>query len=64
MHALRHFYASALLDSGETIKVLATYLGHSGPGFTLRVYTHLMPASEGRTRKAIDDLFLPKLAAA
>ncbi|MCA2212564.1 tyrosine-type recombinase/integrase [Jidongwangia harbinensis] len=57
MHALRHFYASALLDAGESIKALAAYLGHSDPGFTLRVYTHLMPASEDRTRKAIDHLF-------
>jgi integrase len=57
MHALRHFYASALLDAGETIKALASYLGHADPGFTLRVYTHLMPASENRTRQAIDRLF-------
>ncbi len=54
MHALRHFYASALLDGGESIKALAAYLGHSDPGFTLRTYTHLMPSSEERTRKAID----------
>ncbi len=59
MHALRHFYASALLDVGESIKALAAYLGHSDPGFTLRVYTHLMPASEERTRRAIDRLFRP-----
>ncbi|MFC4150594.1 tyrosine-type recombinase/integrase [Micromonospora mangrovi] len=59
MHALRHFYASALLDAGESIKALASYLGHSDPGFTLRVYTHLMPASEERTRNAIDRLFRP-----
>ncbi|MBQ1065993.1 MULTISPECIES: tyrosine-type recombinase/integrase [unclassified Micromonospora] len=57
MHALRHFYASSLLDAGESIKALASYLGHADPGFTLRVYTHLMPASEERTRKAIDNLF-------
>jgi integrase len=57
MHALRHFYASALLDAGETIKALAAYLGHADPGFTLRTYTHLMPASEERTRAAIDSLF-------
>lgn len=41
MHALRHFYASALLDAGdagESVKALASYLGHSDPGFTLRVY--------------------------
>ncbi|GAA4198816.1 tyrosine-type recombinase/integrase [Actinocatenispora rupis] len=57
MHALRHFYASALLDAGENIKALSAYLGHHDPGFTLRTYTHLMPASEDRTRRAIEQLF-------
>jgi integrase len=57
MHALRHFFASALLDAGESIKAVAEYLGHSDPAFTLRVYTHLMPGSQGRARRAIDDLF-------
>jgi integrase len=57
VHALRHFYASALLDAGESVKALAEYLGHSDPAFTLRVYTHLMPASEERARRAIDALF-------
>ncbi|MFD0541803.1 tyrosine-type recombinase/integrase, partial [Actinomadura luteofluorescens] len=57
MHALRHFYASVLLDAGENIKALSLYLGHSDPGFTLRVYTHLVPSSEGRTRKAVDSLY-------
>ncbi|MDI3387044.1 site-specific integrase [Streptomyces sp. B-S-A8] len=57
MHALRHFYASVLLDSGENIKALSLYLGHSDPGFTLRVYTHLMPSSEARTRKAISAMY-------
>jgi integrase len=63
MHALRHFYASVLLDAGESIKALSEYLGHSDPGFTLRTYTHLMPTSENRTRKAID-LVLGGLASA
>ncbi len=31
MHALRHFYASVLLDAGESIKAPSTYLGHSDP---------------------------------
>jgi integrase len=53
MHALRHFYASVLLDAGENIKALAEYLGHSDPGLTLRVYAHLMPSSQERTRKAV-----------
>jgi integrase len=54
MHALRHFFASAVLDGGESIKALAEWLGHSDPAFTMRVYTHLMPASNDRTRRAID----------
>nr|WP_308800885.1 tyrosine-type recombinase/integrase [Streptomyces polyasparticus] len=54
MHALRHYYASVLLDAGENIKALAEYLGHSDPGFTLRTYTYLMPNSSERARRAID----------
>ena len=64
MHALRHFYASTLLDAGENIRALAAYLGHADPGFTLRVYTHLMKASEARTQNAIDALFDPDVTAA
>jgi integrase len=54
MHALRHLFASTLLNAGETIKALAEYLGHADPGFTLRVYTHIMPTSQERTRRAVD----------
>ncbi|MWA10683.1 tyrosine-type recombinase/integrase [Streptomyces sp. BA2] len=57
MHALRHYYASVLLDAGENIKALAEYLGHADPGFTLRTYTHLMPNSQDRARQAIDNAF-------
>lgn len=59
MHALRHFYASVLLDAGEGIKAVSEYLGHSDPGLTLRVYAHLMPSSQERTRKAVDRVLLP-----
>jgi integrase len=59
MHALRHFYASALLAQGVSIKELAEYLGHSDPGFTLRTYTHLVPSSYQRARLAIDGVFGP-----
>lgn len=55
MHALRHWYASVLLDAGESIRAVSEYLGHSDPGFTLRTYTHLMPSSDERTRLAIDN---------
>ncbi len=56
-HALRHWYASVLLDAGESIRAVAEYLGHSDPGFTLRTYTHLMPSSAERTRTAVDSAF-------
>lgn len=46
MHALRHHYASVLLDGGVSIRAVADYLGHADPGFTLRTYAHLVPNSE------------------
>ncbi|WP_033322130.1 tyrosine-type recombinase/integrase [Streptomyces yerevanensis] len=57
MHALRHFYASALLDAGENIKAVSEYMGHADPAMTLRVYAHLMPDSRERARRAIDSVF-------
>jgi integrase len=42
---------------GVSIRALADYLGHTDHGFTLRVYTHLMPADEDRARQAIDAAF-------
>ena len=45
------------VTSDETTGCMAQLVDHSDPGFTLRVYTHLMPSSEDRTRRAIDDLF-------
>jgi integrase len=54
MHMLRHTYASMQLEAGTSVRALAEYLGHHDPGFTLRTYTHLMPASEDRARQAID----------
>jgi integrase len=64
MHALRHLYASVLLDAGESVKALAQYLGHNDPGFTLRVYTHLLPTSHERTRRAVDAFLAEKKRAA
>ena len=54
MHALRHHYASALLENGVSVRAVSEYLGHHDPGFTLRTYAHLMPESEDRARAAID----------
>jgi integrase len=48
---------AAELEAGTSIRALAEYLGHHDPGFTLRIYTHLMPASEDRARAAMDAAF-------
>jgi integrase len=54
MHALRHHFATVLLEAGVNVRAVAEYLGHADPGFTLRVYGHVMPASEDRARAAVD----------
>lgn len=60
-HQLRHFYASVSLVDGVNIRELADYLGHADPGFTLRVYGHLLPDSHDRARQAIDRrMFRPR----
>ena len=58
-HALRHHYASVLLERGVSIRAVAEYLGHHDPGFTLRTYAHLMPDDEDRSRAAIDAAHAP-----
>lgn len=54
MHALRHTCASLWLEHGVSIKAVSEYLGHVDPGFTLRVYTHVMPTSGDKARRALD----------
>ncbi len=41
-HALRHTFASLLIDQGENIKYVQTQLGHASIQMTIDVYGHLM----------------------
>jgi integrase len=54
LHDLRHAYASALIDAGESVKVIQERLGHASAVMTVDVYGHLWPASDDRTRTAVD----------
>jgi integrase len=54
LHALRHFYASALIAHGESVKVVQKRLGHSSAAVTLDIYAHLWPDSDDRTREAVE----------
>lgn len=57
IHQLRHYYASVMLANGVDIRALAEYLGHSDPGFTLRIYCHLLPSGADRARQAVEAAF-------
>ncbi len=54
-HDLRHHYASVLLAAGESVVAVAERLGHENATLVLKTYGHLMPDSEDRTRRAVDD---------
>lgn len=54
MHVLRHFYASMLIEHGESVKVVQARLGHASATETLDTYAHLWPDSDDRTRQAVD----------
>ena len=55
-HALRHTYASLLIEGGESLKYVQEQLGHHSPAFTLAVYGHLIPRGD---RRAVDRLDAP-----
>jgi len=55
-HDLRHYYASLLIQHGESVKVVQARLGHATAAETLDTYSHLWPDSEDQTRAAIDSV--------
>lgn len=46
-HKLRHTFASVLIAMGEDPITVMGQLGHTHPGFTLRVYSHRMSGNPG-----------------
>lgn len=52
-HDLRHFFASALIAGGASVKQVQLVLGHASAVITLRIYAHLWPG-EDRTRTVMD----------
>jgi integrase len=60
-HALRHTFASIMLDARETIVAVSRWLGHADGAITLRIYAHMLPEADGRGRDAMQDWFSPPL---
>ena len=55
-HALRHTYATTLLEQGEHPLVVSTNLGHSDIQVTLNTYSHVTPALQRRAAEAMDEV--------
>jgi integrase len=53
-HDLRHSHVSQLLRSGVSPKVISERLGHSKVGFTLDVYSHLLPGMQEEAALKVD----------
>ncbi len=64
MHALRHWYSTALLDAGVSLAGVMEFMGHSPKGMPLAVgvYGHVTPETVEAARNAIDrTLFRPRI---
>jgi integrase len=46
LHGLRQSHATPLLKAGVSVTVVSERLGHSDPGFTLRIYAHVLPSMQ------------------
>ncbi len=52
-HDLRHFYVSALIAGGGSVKQVQLVLGHASAVVTLWI-SHIWPGEEDRTRAVMD----------
>ena len=57
VHALRHTYATRLLEANEHPKVVQELLGHSDISMTLNTYSHVMPGLKKAAADKINFLF-------
>lgn len=55
-HEMRHTHASLLLKAGEPVHVVSQRLGHADVGFTLRVYSHVLPGMQAEAAESFSSL--------
>ena len=55
IHSLRHSWATELLESGVSVRVLQLWMGHTSPT-TTAIYTHLTRKAEVQATLALDQL--------
>ncbi|QCH24435.1 Putative prophage phiRv2 integrase [Mycobacteroides salmoniphilum] len=56
LHDARHSCATLMHLNGVPAVVVAAWLGHADPGFTLRTYTHSNPAALAEAAKFLDSV--------
>jgi integrase len=54
LHEARHTCASLMIDSGASLLVIKTVMGHASIQMTVDQYGHLMPDSLDVTRAAVN----------
>lgn len=60
LHGLRHYFATALIHAGRSVKVVQLALGHSNPTITLNTYVHEWPGQDERTRDVLESALTVK----
>jgi integrase len=58
-HAMRHFFASWLIDQGFNVKRVQTLMGHASSQITLDTYGHLLQQEDDHDKFAAGELKLP-----
>ena len=54
LHSFRHFVASALINAGLDVTTVSGTLGHSNPGTTLNIYSHMFQSARARAAEVMD----------
>lgn len=62
-YALRHYFASKLIEKGKDLKFIQTAMGHADIQLTLNVYGHLLKDKEAEHAQTAEDLALELLPA-
>jgi integrase len=55
-YALRHYFASKLIEKGKDLKFIQDTMGHSKIEITLNVYGHLLKGREEEKKRAAEEL--------
>ncbi|WP_052757630.1 tyrosine-type recombinase/integrase [Streptomyces yangpuensis] len=57
MHALRHLFASMMIEAGVDVATLADRLGHVGSSFTLKKYVRPVATAGDKVRRAVRSMY-------